>query len=452
MIQSVSKNTPFPGIDKNNLAGVVQKLLDKPGPVEICDWQIRPLKNLLYNPVSTGVYRVSGTGLHTGQSFEWSVILKVLHPKSRGDNPQDWNFWKREALAYQSGLLDKLPGNLKAPRFLGIGGDAAPGGNTLHLWLEEVAGAEGSQWSFERYGKVAEHFGTFNGTYLTTQPVPDYPWLSIRRSLNWIHSLTSDTESNTKSNSKFNKEMMLFRLGNTRLRSGLAKYMPGLLNLGIDIYQGRNLRLLNQSETWNSPQVRLSFPQPIAGRLLKLWKYRKRLQKILESLPETLCHLDAWNPNLISDSLTNGPGVGVHPSEQGQEFTTALDWEFIGHGAIGEEIVQLIWCNLYFFNFELPELEYLDKFIFERYLSGLKKAGWDGDPRLVRLGYTASAALRWALSAPGLDLALNKNLHLEEEQRWNRPIETIIAHRAGMAYKLLDIGEEALRLAGDLEL
>jgi hypothetical protein len=44
----------------------------------------------------------------------------------------------------------------------------------------------------------------------------------------------------------------------------------------------------------------------------------------------------------------------------------------------------------------LPDLEAL---AWDRYLTGLHAAGWRGDPRLVRLGYTATVAMRRLMMA-----------------------------------------------------
>ena len=69
-------------------------------------------------------------------------------PIDRSD-PSNTRYWKREPLAYKTGFLADLPGDLVAPRCFGVG---EPSENEFWLWLEDVAAEEGSRWSMERYG------------------------------------------------------------------------------------------------------------------------------------------------------------------------------------------------------------------------------------------------------------------------------------------------------------
>jgi hypothetical protein len=39
----------------------------------------------------------------------------------------------------------------------------------------------------------------------------------------------------------------------------------------------------------------------------------------------------------------------------------------------------------------------MDRICFEGYLQGLRDAGWNGDPKLVRMGYTVSCMLRYPI-------------------------------------------------------
>lgn len=60
-----------------------------------------------------------------GQNYPWSVIVKVFNGggvsgvgQETFHNPYSWNYWKREILAYSSGILGELSGDLIAPRFM----------------------------------------------------------------------------------------------------------------------------------------------------------------------------------------------------------------------------------------------------------------------------------------------------------------------------------------------
>lgn len=67
----------------------------------------------------------------------------------------------------------------------------------------------------------------------------------------------------------------------------------------------------------------------------------------------------------------------------------------MGRGAIGEELVPLILSSSALFEVDLDLIPELEDIAFDGYLTGLRDAGWQGDPRQVRLGYTA-ASLRWS--------------------------------------------------------
>ncbi|HEV2121479.1 MAG TPA: hypothetical protein VGW38_01730, partial [Chloroflexota bacterium] len=95
-----------------------------------------------------GVYRVAGTATDHGQIVTWSVVLKVLRPPAGhrivgmtaapagwATDPGHYSYWPREALAYRSGLLESLPGNIGAPRCFGV--EDRPDG-AIWLWLEDL--------------------------------------------------------------------------------------------------------------------------------------------------------------------------------------------------------------------------------------------------------------------------------------------------------------------------
>jgi len=48
------------------------------------------------------------------------------------------------------------------------------GQSRVGLWLEDIVEGK-SDWTLADYGKVAYELGRFNGTYLTGQPIPDFP-------------------------------------------------------------------------------------------------------------------------------------------------------------------------------------------------------------------------------------------------------------------------------------
>lgn len=96
----------------------------------------------------------------------------------------------------------------------------------------------------------------------------------------------------------------------------------------------------------------------------------------MELLPRTLCHLDVWPNNLFA--RTDGT-------------ITLVDWSFVGEGALGEDVGNLVPDSVFDLFYPARDLPDLDREVFAGYVSGLREAGWEGDERLVRLGMCASA-------------------------------------------------------------
>src|SRR5215212_8669275 len=107
--------------------------------VAIERWQVRPA-GASAGAATVGVYHVSGTADDRGTLAEWAIMLKILRPAAAAWNPAAREiehpiYWKREALAYESGLLADLPGGIAAPRCFAIEERAD---ESCWLWLEEV--------------------------------------------------------------------------------------------------------------------------------------------------------------------------------------------------------------------------------------------------------------------------------------------------------------------------
>ena len=100
-------------------------------------WQVQPL-SASSGAATAGVYRVSGTVTDDGTHLEWALVLKIIRPAAAAWNPTAREidhpiYWKREALAYASGLLDDLPGDIAAPRCFALEERAD---ESCWLWLE----------------------------------------------------------------------------------------------------------------------------------------------------------------------------------------------------------------------------------------------------------------------------------------------------------------------------
>jgi len=134
--------------------------------------------------------------------------------------------------------------------------------------------------------------------------------------------------------------------------------------------------LMDDDDAWSLPLMREHFGASLRQALAQLHRGRDRLLTVMENLPRTLCHLDVWPNNLISQ-----PGGDI----------VFLDWAFAGDGAICEDIGNLIPDAVYDLLLPHDLLDELDARLTSAYLEGLGEAGWRGDARVVRLGICASA-------------------------------------------------------------
>ena len=126
--------------------------------------------------------------------------------------------------------------------------------------------------------------------------------------------------------------------------------------------------------------VRRSWPGEALDRVRRLWEEREHLLAVLAGLPPTLCHGDASDQNLLGDD----------------QETIAIDWAYAGIGVVGEDLAVLLRSR------PRDGVGYgyaaFDAALFPTYVAGLREAGWRGDERVVRLGFTATVALRYALN------------------------------------------------------
>jgi hypothetical protein len=324
-------------INRASLTPLVRSALDRK-TVEVSTWAYEQLHGGA--GLGTAIYRFSGEGHDRGQKVPWSFVLKTLCPAEDNANLSAWNYYRREADAYQSGRLDDLPGGLAAPRCFGV--VEHPDG-TCWIWLEDVADEIGSQWPLEHYGLVARHAGQLNGAYLVERSLPSWSWLSS----GW-------------------------------LRGYIALSAPAIPLI---------------RDSLDHPLVRRTWPGDASARLFRLWEERNFFLDALNRLPQTLCHLDIFRRNLFARKTADGG-----------DQTVAIDWAFVGTGAIGEELVPLVLASVAFNEVDLAQAPALEDVVFEGYLEGLRDAGWRGDPRQARLGYTA-ASLRF--SFPELNRAMD---------------------------------------------
>jgi hypothetical protein len=346
-------------IDQATLTPLVQSTLGSQ-TVEVLDWECEQLHGGI--GVGTAIKRFAGQGRDREQTLSWSLILKVLRPEGGKTNVSAWNYYKREADAYQSGWLDNLPGSLAAPRCFGV--LEHPDG-TCWIWLEDLRDRFASEWPLEQYGVVARHLGQFNGAYLVDRPLPGWSWLSS----DW-------------------------------LRCYVEQSAPAMEPL-------RDVRALPWACRWLPPED--------SDQFFHLWAAREFYLDALDRLPQTLCHFDIFRRNLFARRTADG-----------DEQSVAIDWAFVGQGPVGADLNPLVWMSIALGGVGLDRAQELEEVAFEGYLEGLRETGWRGDPRQVRLGYTA-ASVRYLFGEVGrwLALILDEGLHATMDQAIGLPTEEV---------------------------
>ncbi len=206
----------------------------------------------LYDPVASataGLWRVSGDG--------WSVVLKLVHYSRDGHpnwlssaDPEDWLYWKREVLAYRSGLLGSFVGGLRGPRCLDI---VERDDGQVALWLEDAGvGSPGTSWSLEPYGRAARHLGHAQGVAARQPPPEAEPWFARH----WLRAYLSQRD--------------------------------------------RDMELLVDDAPWSWPLVANNLGRELAGPLRRMHDDQALFLDALDGLPQTICHFDLHPANLFA--------------------------------------------------------------------------------------------------------------------------------------------------------
>lgn len=218
------------------------------GEAEIIDWKKERLYGGSFN---SEIHRFSGTARDQGEVLPWSLILKIIRSPDGQDDPSSLNYWKREAFAYQSGLLDQFPDIICAPRCFGI---VEQSGIEVWLWIEEIMDELRRSWQLEQYGIAARHLGQFNSVGFGRQAQFTPPWLTKGQLRAWV----GDTS---------------------------PELPPNILAY---------------------PLVSRVWPHDIYEWMLRVWSKQEVWIDNIEHQPQTLAHLDAFRRNLFSRQNKQG--------------------------------------------------------------------------------------------------------------------------------------------------
>jgi hypothetical protein len=226
---------------------------------QVTSYEIEPIDpHLRIHSVTGGVYRV-----HAGNG---SCVIKVIRQGVDASSDGLWlsgaevshrNYWKREWLAFDSRLLDSLPGRLRAPRTLLT---AEHDDGTCWIWMEEVAGRTGSALTVPDIEAIAHSLGTTQGAYASGRAaLPDEPWLSRNWLRGWVETC--------------------------------ARFME----------------VLADEDSWTDP--RLACLLPVRERVASLWSRRHELLEIAGEPPLALAHWDFWPANLYLTAAGNAVAI-----------------------------------------------------------------------------------------------------------------------------------------------
>jgi hypothetical protein len=345
-------------IDREVLTPVVQKALENPS-VRITEWDYHVVKGD-WTSSKRLVCRFFGQGKLQEEEIPWSIFLKIANPPQTA-----FDIWRREpvqreALIYESGVLDDLPGGISAPRCLGV---MEHSNDEPWIWLEDVSGEPAIEWLPERFKIAAYHFGILQGVFLAGAPLPDYPWMDISR---WLKP----------------------RLARS------AERIPIILE-----------------KFQTHPLTRELYDSEVGKRLRWLWANRETFFEAMVQMPKTLCHGDFCYANLIARRLPDG-----------EDETVAIDWQYSGLGQIGGDIAGLIAdCSLVpprpkferlysqivnkkDVKFWEADQEEFTETVLEQYMAGVREAAWKGNLDIVRFACLARLAFPWSFNlAGGLD-------------------------------------------------
>ncbi|MBX0324045.1 hypothetical protein EGH21_13490 [Halomicroarcula sp. F13] len=238
-------------VDGETLTPIVRTVLDD-GTATVAEWHRTPLHcGAGGGYFGTALFRFEGTAATRSGRSDWSVVLKVLAHRP-GEAPSGHPYWKREAEAYRSDLLEDVEGPLVPAELYDV--DEFPG-EAVWLWLADLTDEYDDDWPLEQYRRAARHLGQFNGGYIGETDRIEEPWVVERT----------------------------FDFGTTAGVVALVDQVP------------------------DDPIVRRQFPTAEdRERLLAAWQARERFVDARETVPRTFCHFDAFGRNLFATSTADG--------------------------------------------------------------------------------------------------------------------------------------------------
>jgi hypothetical protein len=383
------------GVDLETLDELARKATKDP-LFKIVDWSCAKIKEPGH-PVTAGVYRFCGTGITGAKQQHWSMILKIVQWQDLTNQfgqdiaaiPEHGAYWKREALVFQSNIIDDRADGLVPVRCYDV---VEKGSDTIWLWLEDLEDAAGFGWNLDRHVLAARHFGQFNGAHIERRI--DF--------LPWIH-------------------------GN---RSFLRKWVDAMY---------RPETSLNKPDVIQHPIIQKAFPQSVINRWMRALSNRDKILNKLDGLTQTLSHQDTDKRNLFS-----------RRSDDGLEQTIVIDWAFLGLAAVGEDLGNQVFGNLSFLCVDCSAAREYQESAFSAYIGGLHEAGWESSIDDVYFAFMANALHYLAFACGGVTgFAAKSRLPLGVDS-WAKQngctVQEAFFHWGKALMTILEAAEEAWKL------
>lgn len=255
------------------------KLFEQYAPLD--RFEVETLKHKIVAAGTAGLWRVSGVTAGSDPR-RYSFVIKRLMPTTAGsarwrvsDAQDDPFYWAREALVYESGFFEGDGKSVRSAQCYVID-DEPPG---VSLFLEDVSGRFGSDWSLPDYSVAANLLGTYH------------------------RSESLDVDERLSRPNAFFMEYINRRarfLGNVQdIMSGPAPYVDNELREFVPAIE-------------------------------RIWVYRDHLLAQSALSPLTRCHFDFWSPNLFLTEHNDNAQL------------VAIDLAFAGIGNLGHDVANLI--------------------------------------------------------------------------------------------------------------
>ncbi len=158
-------------------------------------------------------------------------------------------------------------------------------------------------------------------------------------------------------------------------------------------YELLTTRTQKGRSAWAQPLIKENWPSELADGLASLYANRELLWELLESAPQSPCHLDFWPNNVIVTE---------------RDEVVLIDWAFFGSGSLVEDVGNFIPDAIFDGFFAGEDIGVLESTMWRAYTAGL--ADFDVGLDLPLRRYLHASAVKYVWLAPLL-LARAKDAH-----------------------------------------